>query len=224
VEEGSLPAVVYVHWYEPEAQNANRTQFIEEGVLLAREGVVSLLPATMWSEPTWYREGRTLESDYQDAINQVIDLRRALDVVAAQPQVDAERLGYVGHDFGGMYGTVMGGVDGRPSAYVIIAAASNFNRWMLFGVSPTREGLDEYKATMDELAPTRFIAHLNAPVLFQFGTTDFYTPREDFEAFYAAAVGPKQLLTYASEHAMDLPDIQADRLKFLREHLGLAAG
>ncbi len=219
VEEGSLPAVLYVHWYDSKAKNSNRTQFIEEAVLLAEEGVVSLLPETMWSKRTWYGEGRSLETDYPDAIHQVIELRRALDVLAAQPQVDPQRLAYVGHDFGGMYGTVMGGVDRRPMAYVMIAAASNFNKWMLFAVSSTREGLEAYKAKMDQLAPTRFIPYINAPVLFQFGTFDFYTPQDDRDAFYEAAVEPKHMLTYSSGHEMNRREIQTDRLNFLREHL-----
>jgi dienelactone hydrolase len=219
--EGPFPAVLYVHWYEPEAPDSNRTEFLEEAVAFAEEGVVSLLVETMWSEPTWYRQGRTLNTDYGDAIDQVMELRRALDVLVAQPQVDADRIAYVGHDFGAMYGSVMGAVDHRPVAYVLIAGASNFNHWMLFGIPETRPGLDAYKTRMDELAPSRFVSQLNAPVLFQFGTEDFYTPQEDFEAFFAAAADPKEIKTYETEHAMALPEIRADRLAFLRQQLGL---
>ncbi|MBC7812934.1 MAG: hypothetical protein H7175_17390 [Burkholderiales bacterium] len=221
--DGTFPAVLYIHWYEQESPTANRTQFLDEALMLAEEnGVVSLLPETMWSVSNWYNEGRTIDSDYQDAINQVIEFRRALDVLLAQPGVDPERVAFVGHDFGAMYGSLMGAVDQRPTAYVMIAGASNFNQWMLFGVDETQPGVDEYKAHMEELAPTRFIGQVApAPVLFQFGTEDFFTPQEDYEAFFAAATEPKQIMTYATEHAMLLDEIQADRLAFLREQLGL---
>lgn len=221
--EGPFPGVLFVHWYESSSPTSNRTQFVEEAVSLAQEkGVVSLLVSTMWSEPTWYQEGRTLDSDYDDALHQVIELRRGLDVLLAQPGVDAERIAYVGHDFGGMYGSLLAGVDHRPKAFVIIAAASDFNKWMLFGVDETAAGVDEYKAHMAELAPSRFIAQAApAPILFQFGTEDFYTPQDDYEAFFAAAAEPKTLKTYKTEHAMDLPEIRADRDAFLAEQLGL---
>ncbi|MBZ0280159.1 MAG: hypothetical protein K8L97_05430 [Anaerolineae bacterium] len=220
--EGPFPGVLYVHWYEPSSPTSNRTQFLEEAVSLAKtDGVMSLLVSTMWSEPTWYQQGRSLESDYDDAIRQVIELRRGLDVLLAQPNIDAERVMYVGHDFGGMYGSLLAGVDHRAKAYVIIAAASNFNQWMLFGVAEDTAGLAEYKAHMDEIAPTRFIAQAGAPVLFQMGTEDFYTPQDDVDAFFAAAVEPKTLKVYKTEHAMALDEIREDRLSFVREQLGL---
>ena len=223
--EGPFAGILYVHWYEPSSPSSNRTQFVDEAVMLAEEyGVVSLLPGTMWSEPTWYQEGRTLESDYDDALHQVIELRRALDVLLAQPGVDPERVGYVGHDFGAMYGSLMGGVDRRPQAYVMIAGASDFNQWMLFGVPDDQPGLEVYRARMAELAPARFVGQVGAPVLFQFGTEDFYTPDTDYEAFYAAAVEPKQIALYDTEHAMDLPEIREDRIAFLAEQLQLEQG
>jgi hypothetical protein len=220
--EGPFPAVLYVHWYERNSPTANRTQFLDEAVTLAQEGVVSLLVSTMWSESSWYVEGRTLESDYDDAVHQVVELRRGLDVLVAQPQVDATHIAFVGHDFGAMYGALMGGVDHRAMAYVLIAGVPDFNEWMLFGVDENREGLDDYRLRMATLAPSRFVANVTAEgILFQFGTEDFYTPQDSINNFFSAAPTPKQLGVYASEHAMVLPEIQADRLAFLRLHLDI---
>lgn len=221
--DGPFSAILFVHWYEPESANSNRTQFMDEALMMAREkGVISLLPETMWSEPEWYRHGRTLESDYDDVLRQVVELRRGLDVLLSQPNVDLSRVGYVGHDFGAMYGSLLIGTDNRPQVYVLIAGASNFNQWLLFGVPPEREGLAAYKAKMDALAPTRFVANAApAPILLQFGTVDPYTPDKDRAAFYTAASEPKTLKEYPSGHAMDLPEIAADRVAFLTEKLGL---
>lgn len=220
--EGTFPGILYVHWYEPHADNSNRTQFLEEAVSMAEtDGIVGLLVETMWSDVEWYMKGRTLESDYEDAIRQVVELRRGLDVLLSLPQVDSERIAYVGHDFGAMYGSLMGGADKRPDVYVMIAGAANFNKWMLFGIPEDRKGLDDYKAKMEELAPSRFINQIDAPILFQFGTEDFYTPAGDIETFYAAAVEPKAIKRYKTEHAMALDEIRQDRLAFLRQQLGL---
>ena len=98
----SLAAILYVHWLG-EKETTNRTQFLNEAVALANQGVVSLLIDAMWAQPKWY-EKRIPEEDYDNAIAQVMDLRRALDLLIAQPGVDPDRVGFVGHDFGAMYG------------------------------------------------------------------------------------------------------------------------
>jgi len=36
-------AALFVHWYDSEAKNSNRMQFLEEAVELARHGLLSLL-------------------------------------------------------------------------------------------------------------------------------------------------------------------------------------
>ncbi len=225
VPPGAEPhaAVLYVHWYERGAPTSNRTEFLDEAVMMAQEyGVESLLVETMWSDPDWYTDGRTLDSDYQDAINQVINLRRGIDVLLAQPNVDAARIAYVGHDFGAMYGSLLSGVDHRASAYVFIAGASDFNQWMLFGVDDNAPGLSDYMAKMATIAPTVYAAQTApASILFQFGSNDFYTPQEDYLAFYNAASSPKELMVYESEHPMEAEEIQANRITFLADRLKL---
>src|SRR5262245_33273099 len=48
------PAILFVHWYGPPAPTSNRTQFVPDGIALARQGVTSLLIDTPWSVPTWF--------------------------------------------------------------------------------------------------------------------------------------------------------------------------
>jgi dienelactone hydrolase len=221
---GPFPAVMYVHWYEPSADNSNRTEFRQEAIQLAEQGAVSLLPATMWSEPTWFNSGRTLGKDYQNSINQVIEMRRGLDVLTAQSNVDTARMAYVGHDFGAMYGSVLAGVDRRPIAYVLIAGTYRFSDWYLLGARGSDAQFERYKAQMAPLDPTVYIAHAApAAVLFQFGTQDGYVPQSAAQTFFDAASDPKEMKSYDSGHDMSADQIQADRLDFLRVHLGLSS-
>src|SRR3982750_3384183 len=46
---GEHPAALMMHWYAPEEKDSNRTQYLGQAVELAKSGVVSLLPETMWS-------------------------------------------------------------------------------------------------------------------------------------------------------------------------------
>ena len=103
--KGPHPAVLFVHWYGPEHTNSNRTQYVPDALMLARQGITSMLVDTPWSEPSWFRR-RDPGSDVAFSTDMVKRLRRAVDVLASVEGVDVTRLALVGHDFGAMYGAV----------------------------------------------------------------------------------------------------------------------
>jgi dienelactone hydrolase len=219
---GSYAAILYVHWYEPEAPDSNRTQFEAEAAELAKRGVVSLLVETMWSDRDWFLK-RTQADDYAGSVEQVIELRQALDLLLAQPGVDARRLAYVGHDFGAMYGVLMGQADRRPACYALMAGTPRFPDWYLY--YPRLEG-DERAAFIASMAPLDPIANVArlapAPLLFQFGHSDPHVPDERAREFFAAASDPKQILWYDAGHGLSAEATQ-DRIAWLGQQLGLGS-
>src|SRR5262245_31886330 len=48
---GPYPAVIYGHWCMPGSEKKNRTEFLEEAIVLARAGVVALLPDHVMVRP-----------------------------------------------------------------------------------------------------------------------------------------------------------------------------
>lgn len=223
---GPFAGVLFVHWYAPRNPNSNRTQYLEEAQALARRGTVSLLVSTFWSDANRYRS-RKWENDYQNSLNQAKDLRRALDVLLAQPGVDPKRIAYVGHDYGAMFGSAVASVDPRPKAYVLIAGTARFPDWYLFGSAsgvPKGDDLTKFKEQFALIDPVNAIAKTKAATFFQFGEVDRFTPRDNFIEFYKAAPDPKRIATYISEHAMDAEIIRYDRDAWLAEQLGLAGG
>jgi dienelactone hydrolase len=221
---GPFAGVLFVHWYAPPAPTSNRTQYLQEAEALARRGTVSLLVSTFWSDPARYK-GRRWEDDYQNSLNQTKELRRALDVLLAQPGVDPQRIGYVGHDYGAMFGAVVASVDPRPKAYVLIAGTARFADWYLYGSGsgvPKGDAVESFRKQLAPIEPVNVIGKSKAALFFQFGEQDGFTPREDFIAFYMAAPDPKRISTYPSKHAMDADIIRLDRDAWLAEQLGLA--
>ena len=214
------PGVLFVHWYEPDSPDSNRTQFLTQAVELARSGVTSLLIETMWSEPKWF-PSRDRSKDYSSSVQAVKDLRRALDVLLAQPGVDPKRIAYVGHDFGAMYGAVLAGVDRRVSVWALQAGTTSFSDWFLLGEKPTPE---QRQAIIDQLAPLDPVKSIGlaapAPVLLQFGTKDPYVPKARAEAFFDAAKEPKQVKYYEAGHPLNNEAIR-DRQAWLKQQLGL---
>ena len=100
---GRGPAILFLHWFDTQAPDGNRTQFVEEAVGLAREhGVVSLLPQGRFP---WAGDPTDAVADAARIRAEVARHRAAVDLLASRPDVDATRIGLVGHDFGAMHGT-----------------------------------------------------------------------------------------------------------------------
>jgi dienelactone hydrolase len=217
-QPGPHAAILYVHWLG-DPVTTNRTEFLDEAVALAGRGVVSLLVDAMWAQPKWYGQ-RVPEEDYDRSVQQVIELRRALDLLLAQPGVDSQRVAYVGHDFGAMYGMIAGGLDRRAKTYVFMAGVPHFIDWALFARQP--KDLAAYRRQIAPLDPVNFVPALApATVFFQFANKDEYVSATQATEAYAAAGVRKQMTTYAAGHDLHTAEVAADRVAWLAQELGL---
>lgn len=81
----SAPAILFVHWFEPQSPDSNRSQ------LLARDVVVSLLLETMWFEPQRFNK-RNPAQDYDKSLEQAADLSKAFDFLLSQAGIDKSRV------------------------------------------------------------------------------------------------------------------------------------
>lgn len=220
--KGPFAAVFWVHWLgEPET--TNRTQFLNEAVKLAPQGVVSVLVDAMWStavNPDWFGK-RVPEEDYPNSIKQVIALRRGMDLLLSQPSIDKARVAIVGHDYGGMYSMMMAGVDQRAKAHVYVAVVPSLNDWAFLGPQPKSKAAYLKQNAMLEL--TDYLRQVkNASTFVQFGSKDIYVSRVE-GGMVANAAGTKNRKVYEADHDMKLPEIEADRAAFLQKELGLSA-
>ena len=182
--------------------------------------------STFWSDPNRYR-ARRWESDFANSVAQAKDLRRALDILLLTRGIDPERIAYVGHDYGAMFGMLVSAVDSRPKAYVFIAPAPGFTDWYLFGSAsgvPAGTARDEFLSRFAPIEPINVIGNTTASVFFQFGEMDKYTPRKDFIDLYLAGPASKRMATYPSEHEMTDEIIRHDRVTWLAEQLRLPGG
>lgn len=216
--EGPHPGILYLHWYESESGSSNWRQFQDEAGEMAKRGAACLLVETLWSDRDWFIK-RTHAQDYEDTLAEVAATRRALDLLAAEPGIDAAQLAVVGHDFGGMFGSLAGGADGRPAAYVIMAATPRFPDWYLYYPRLEEDARERFVDEMRPLDPVEHIGALApATILFQFATDDPHVPRERAEAFYAAAGDPKVLRWYEAGHELN-EDAARDRQAWLVEQV-----
>ncbi|HRK89034.1 MAG TPA: hypothetical protein PK152_07860, partial [Anaerolineales bacterium] len=80
--EGPHPLILFIHWYEPEARDSNRSQFVEEAVEMAKAGAICLTVETLWSDPDFFLK-RTQADDMQNSLEEVVNQRRFMDFLAS---------------------------------------------------------------------------------------------------------------------------------------------
>ncbi|MFT3893531.1 MAG: prolyl oligopeptidase family serine peptidase [Anaerolineales bacterium] len=183
--------------------NSNRSQFIEEAKEMAKAGAACLLIETLWSDPDFFLK-RAQTDDIQNSIQEVVNIRQAMDLLLLRSNVDTDRFAYVGHDFGGMYGVLAGSLDQRPSHYVIMAATPRFSDWYLYLPKLEGDARETFIRQMSEIDPITHVANLaHAPILFQFGTADPHVSKERADEFFAAAKEPKEMKWYEAGHGLD---------------------
>lgn len=211
------PAILFLHWYGPPHATSNRTQYLPEAVELAGGGVVSLLVDTPWSKEAWFGT-RDSARDYEFTVQMAKDVKRAVDVLLAQPNLDKSRIAVVGHDFGAMWGALAVADDPRVTHFVYAAGTSSFTDWYLY--TPKREGPDR-DAFVAKLAPLDPIAHLPKiaprPMLLQFGTRDEHVKNEAATAQAEAAKPPKTVKIYQNAGHELTYQARVDRLAWIRE-------
>jgi cephalosporin-C deacetylase-like acetyl esterase len=213
---GPRPAILFLHWYEPPRPTSNRTEFLAEAVELAGAGTISLLIDTPWTGEQWFPR-RDAAKDYEFTIEMTKNVRRALDVLLAQPDIDRTRVAVVGHDFGAMWGALAVAADPRVTHFVYMAGTRAFTDWYLF--TPKKEGTEK-DAFVARLAPLEPIAHLAKisprPVLMQFGSKDPFVKNEAATAMAEAVTGPKTVKTYEFEHELTY-QARLDRIAWLEQ-------
>ena len=229
--KGPFAAVLWGHWMMPGSPYMNRKEFLAEAIALAPSGVVSLL-----IDAPMVRPGAKPAADaetYKHAFRQdVIDLRRGLDLLLARKDVDARRIAYVGHSFHAATGGVLAGVDSRPKAFVLMAAGMDSERLLVSQAEQAkkmREGVGEaalkqFIASTPWMNPAKYLGEgsKHAPILLQFGTHDAYMTKEDCDEYASVVSPPKEIKFYATDHDLNAA-ARHDRDAWLQEELAFQA-
>lgn len=215
---GPFAGIVWMHWLG--STNSNRNEFLDDAIASAKKGAVSIL---IDGNFPWLKPPSSLDADRTLLTQQVIDIRRGVDLLLARADVDPKRIAYVGHDFGAMYGSILAGVDKRAKTYVLVAGTTTFHDWFLTYWNPApADKREDYRNGMVAFDPIRYVDHAApAALFFQFSTSDRFIPNVTAEEFYNAASNPKSVKWYPVPHQMKNDDVINDRLDWLNKQLGL---
>jgi dienelactone hydrolase len=221
--KGLFAAVLWGHWMMEGSTSKNRTEFLNEAVALAPSGVVSLL-----IDAPMVRAGYKPQGDLKDAQQDIVDLRRGLDLLLARKDVDAKRVAYVGHSFHAGTGAILAGVEPRLTALVLMAGGLDADRFLTsqskvaieVRQKHSPEEIKQYLAANDAINPKHYLQGTHAPLLLQFGTQDIFMTKEDCIE-YASVVNPPIEVKYCEAgHELDAA-ARHDRIAWLQKELDL---
>jgi len=225
---GPFAAVIWGHWYWNNSSMRNRKEFLDEAVVLAQAGVVSLL-----TDGPVARPGHEAIKDPFDERNaaeffqQVMDMRRGVDLLLARKDVDRKRIAFVGHSYNAGVGALLSGVDRRFKAFVLMAGVlSNevirqIKEYQDYRESVGPQKVDAYNKKYSWLDQGKYVSHAApAVVLLQFATKERFLTAERARDQAAVVSEPKQFKLYEAEHALNA-EARRDRIAFLIEQLKL---
>ncbi len=229
--KGKFAAILWGHWMMPNSPTANRSEFLDEAVALASVGVVSLLIDAPLVRPGFKADPNPLGSQGSDVVaQQVTDLRRGLDLLLSQNDVDAKRIAYVGHSFDAQCGSILDAVDKRPSAFVFMGNPVSIREFLLSSDIPQvvelrrsvpADKINHYLDTNSWIDPGTYAGQLGpAPAFFQYATHDEFVPVAFAQHYFDLSTGPKEMKVYDSNHALNA-QARNDRYEFLRKYLVL---
>jgi len=214
--QAARPGLLFAHWFDTEAPNGDRTEFLDEAELLAARGVTSLLPQLTFP---WTADPTGSRHDRARVVAEVGRLRVCINVLRSLPGVDGARIGVIGHDFGAMHAVLAAAAEGDVRALVFVAGTPRWADWFL-PFWPIDEDRLDYQRVMRDVDPIEHLPDLeDTKVLLQFARSDFFIAAMTGLELRRAAGEAAELKAYDSEHDMATDDVRADRLRFLEEAL-----
>ncbi len=161
----------------------------------------------------WFlsNEGRDLFVQYCG------DYSRAVDYLVARPQVDPERIGYVGISWGAITGVTFVAHEPRVRAMASVVGGGNF-LGTLTGKPP-----EEVNGSAIQIDPVYHAQRIAPrPLLFLNATRDQLVPRGFAEALHQAAGEGAQVVWLDTDHYMngaDRHEVGEAVIRFIEEHL-----
>jgi dienelactone hydrolase len=224
---GLFAGVIWGHWYWDNSSMRNRKEFLDEAVVLAQAGVVSLLTDGPVARPGHQEIKDPLdERNATEFFQQVMDMRRGVDVLLARKDVDAKRIAYVGHSYDAGVGALLSGVDRRFKVFVLMAGSMSDEVWRQtkefeeFRQKAGAEKVDAFIAKYSYLDQGKYVSHAAPAFVFlQYAKEKWLTPERARQ--YAAIVSePKRFKLYEAPHALNA-EARRDRIAFLTQQLKL---
>ncbi len=215
---GRVPAVIYLH-----GSGGDRLQLLQAAVWAAGRRAVGLtltLPSSAAGQrPSTLTPSQSLQVDRREFVDDVVAVRRAVDLLRRRSDVDPARIGLVGWSYGAKVGAVVAGVDRRIRVFVLASAgASPVSAYVARAPAALRP---EVRRVLTSIDPLRWIARARPrSILLQDGTKDTVVPHAALVALAKAAPRGTVVRWYQWGHGLPIAAYR-DQLDWLAKRLGI---
>ncbi len=232
--DGPFTAILWGHWMMPGSPMRSREEFLQEALMLAKSGVMSLLIDTPMVRPNYTAKDRKedpLEWAMQSSDDEkqfVVDLRRGVELLLSRRGVDKNHIGYVGHSFSAHAGMIFVAVEKRVTAAVLMASgysdeedvrsasSGDFADWKK---AVGEEKMDEYFQNYAWDDPANFLGHTDGKSIFlQFATKDPVSKQQAQKYLDKLSAKDKKMEFYEAGHALNAA-ARLDRDRWLQQKL-----
>lgn len=211
-----VPAVIFLP-----GLYGGRDDQLGEAKELAAHGAAALLLDPPHVRPGGPRLITCTARDRLPFIQYVVEVRRGIDLLAANPEIDAARIGVVGFSYGTAVASALAGIDKRLKAVVIDSGRAYNSRFFRSQCAPRlkKQKLAAYTQSLKFSDGLNYVPYA-APtsLLFQNGLQDRFTPRAEALALQSAGSEPKTVKWYSAGHELNEQAI-ADRTTWLESQL-----
>jgi hypothetical protein len=223
--DGPFAGMLYQH-----GMPSTRQPLIPAAVIYARMGAVVLLIDAPFARRAGGLENAVThtEQDRREQIQLIVDLRRGVDLLLSRPDVDPERLAYVGMSYGARMGALLAGVEHRLKAYVLVSGGGGLVSYetdpahRAVWLSTSESTRRQWVAWMWPIEPIHYVGCASpAALLFQNGTLDIWSTPADALRYQEAGSEPKTVLWYCAGHGLN-PVALKDQAEWLSEMIGIS--
>jgi dienelactone hydrolase len=194
------PGIVLVH-----GGGADRTELLGDAVALARLGFVALAitaPSSAYPPPQPTSVQELVNESKAVTVDDVVAVRRAADVLATLPVVDAGRLGYLGWSNGAKTGAFVAASDDRFRALALLSGGADKLTAFVKAAPAGQKAL--VRRGLGSVDPLRYLAQARSgTVLLADGRRDRVVPRAALLNMIHAAPKGTVVRWYAAGHQLD---------------------
>ncbi len=223
--DGPLPVAIYLH-----PSDGGITKQIDEARQLAGQGYVVMLIDSPKVRPDAWRisEDHAIPNHNRDIYRQqVIDVRRGIDLLAQQPNVDASSISIIGKNIGGGFAGILSGVEDRVGTFVIQAAIPELGKFWPTMAHPVADsmreqvGQERLEEHALETAVTDALNYVDLRtdkrVLYQWGEHDDWFSPEQAQEMVTRTTGEVTSIWYDEGHDLMSPDVVRDYVRWLTQ-------
>jgi hypothetical protein len=156
-------------------------------------------------------------------IQNVVEMRRSVDLLVSRPEVDSRRIGFIGSSYGAITGGLLAGVENRIKTYVFHSGLGSVLEARIENARKVLAAIpkDQVDKLFECVAPIHYVgAAAPAVLLFQNGRLDQGIPAESGLRWNEAGSQPKRIKWYDAGHGLN-ETADRDRLEWMKEQLGV---